>query len=192
MHSYSSGPFFNFAEKMRMRASTIRVSSLASGVARLRFSGAGDPWRRLLERGSRRYLDSLRPRKPSQVFYPPHGSRLKGRYRMSDYAHKTLLRVEDEAIIAMAERKTLEKRGFTVIVSHTGEEAIETVRKNPTVDLVLMDIDLGGGITGDQAAEQILHLPIVFLTSHTEEEYVKRVKQITRYRYVLKNRASSC
>lgn len=111
---------------------------------------------------------------------------------MSDYAHKTLLRVEDEAIIAMAERKTLEKRGFTVIVSHTGEEAIETVRKNPTVDLVLMDIDLGGGITGDQAAEQILHLPIVFLTSHTEEEYVKRVKQITRYRYVLKNRASSC
>lgn len=109
---------------------------------------------------------------------------------MTDHTDRTLLLVEDKAITAMAERKTLEKRGFKVVVAHTGEQAVDIVRDNPSVDLVLMDIDLGRGITGDQAAQQILeirHLPIVFLTSHSEQEYVERVKRITRYGYVLKN-----
>jgi PAS domain S-box-containing protein len=52
-----------------------------------------------------------------------------------------------------------------------------------------MDIDLGEGIDGPEAARQILmtcHIPIVFLTSHAEKEYVDRVKEITRYGYILK------
>ncbi len=52
-----------------------------------------------------------------------------------------------------------------------------------------MDIDLGNGISGPEAGRQILSIrkiPIVFLTSHSEKEYVERVKQITRYGYVLK------
>jgi PAS domain S-box-containing protein len=53
-----------------------------------------------------------------------------------------------------------------------------------------MDINLGKGIDGTEAARQILNrhnIPIVFLTSHSEKEYVDRVKEITRYGYVIKN-----
>jgi PAS domain S-box-containing protein len=102
---------------------------------------------------------------------------------------KTLLLVEDERIIAMNECTILEKHGFAVLSVDTGELAVATVRKNPEIDLVLMDIDLGRGMDGTQAAREILSIhdiPIVFLSSHAEREYVDRVKEITRYGYVLK------
>ncbi|MFW5784062.1 MAG: PAS domain S-box protein, partial [Spirochaetota bacterium] len=58
------------------------------------------------------------------------------------------------------------------------------------IDLVLMDINLGAGIDGTQAAEQILarrELPIVFLSSHTEPEVVEKTEKITSYGYIVKN-----
>jgi two-component system, sensor histidine kinase PdtaS len=102
----------------------------------------------------------------------------------------TLLLVEDEAIIALAERRTLERNGYTVALAHSGEEAVSYVQEHPDVDLILMDIDLGPGIDGTEASRRILELrdvPIAFLTSHTEPDYVDRVKQITGYGYVVKS-----
>jgi DNA-binding NarL/FixJ family response regulator len=61
---------------------------------------------------------------------------------------------------------------------------------DPIIDLVLMDIDLGRGIDGPEAARRILdlrELPIVFLTSHSERQWVERVIEITTYGYVLKS-----
>ncbi|MFO8064174.1 MAG: response regulator, partial [Spirochaetia bacterium] len=100
-----------------------------------------------------------------------------------------ILLVDDEALIALSEKKILETYGYEVITAHSGDKAVETAIRDTAVSLVLMDIDLGGGIDGTEAAEQILEqrsLPIVFLTSHAEKEYVDRVKSITNYGYVLK------
>lgn len=109
---------------------------------------------------------------------------------MLETGSKTILLVEDEAIVAIGERLLLEKAGFTVLVSPTGEDALALFREDESVDLVLMDIDLGAGIDGTEAAERILEireLPVVFLTSHSEKEMVDRVKGITRYGYILKS-----
>ena len=110
---------------------------------------------------------------------------------MSDKtSQRTILLVEDQAIIAMDEAKQIEGFGYDVITAHSGEEAVDLCRKKPDINLVLMDIDLGAGMDGTEAATRILEnreLPILFLTSHAEKEYVDRVKQITRYGYVLKN-----
>ncbi|MCF7949112.1 MAG: PAS domain S-box protein [Spirochaetia bacterium] len=103
---------------------------------------------------------------------------------------KKILLVEDEAILAMSEAKILEKNGYEVVIAHNGERAIRAVDSDPEISLILMDIDLGKGIDGTEAAQKILkkqELPIVFLTSHSEKEYVDRVKKITNYGYVLKN-----
>jgi PAS domain S-box-containing protein len=103
---------------------------------------------------------------------------------------KTILLVEDEVIIAMMEQMTLEKFGYRVLTSLTGEEAVETAEAEPGIDLILMDIDLGKGIDGPEAATRILRkkiLPIVFLTSHSEQEIVDMVRGITRYGYIIKN-----
>ena len=101
-----------------------------------------------------------------------------------------ILLVEDEALIALDEAKTLERYGFQITIATYPQQAIDIVNEHP-VDMVLMDIDLGRGeIDGTQTAEIILekhNLPIIFLTSHAEREYVKKVKGITRYGYVIKN-----
>ncbi len=103
---------------------------------------------------------------------------------------KTILLVEDEALIAMNEASILTKHGYAVLTAYNAEQAVQTVDQN-VVDLILMDIDLGEGKEdGTKAAERILkkhELPIVFLTSHAEREYVEKVKKITGYGYVLKN-----
>lgn len=109
---------------------------------------------------------------------------------MTDYKNKTILLVEDEQITALMSRKVLENRGFTVIHASSGEEAVETVSNNPSIDLILMDIDLGDGIDGTRAAEIILekhNIPLVFLSSHTEPEVVEKTEGITSYGYVVKN-----
>lgn len=101
-----------------------------------------------------------------------------------------LLLVEDEALIALSESRLLEKHGFDVEIAHSGEKALETVALATDISLVLMDIDLGKGIDGTEAARRILQireLPIIFLTSHSEKEYVDRIEKISGYGYVLKN-----
>ena len=103
---------------------------------------------------------------------------------------KTILLVEDEALIAMAEKMVLEKNGYEVITVHTGEKAVDTALEDSMIDLVLMDIDLGRGIDGTEAAQMILSekdIPIVFLSSHTEAETVEKTEGITSYGYIVKN-----
>lgn len=101
----------------------------------------------------------------------------------------SVLLVEDDGIIALAQRKALEAAGYRVRVSHTGEAAVAAVTDDREIDIVLMDIDLGAGMDGPEAARQILtirELPIVFVTSHSEQSFVDRVEAITKYGYVLK------
>ncbi len=103
---------------------------------------------------------------------------------------KTILLVEDEAIIAMAEANMLEKNGYRTVLAHSGEDGVRIFRENGAIDLVLMDIDLGAGIDGTQAAAMILEksdVPVVFLSSHTEPEVVDKTERITSYGYVVKN-----
>ena len=109
---------------------------------------------------------------------------------MDSFMTEVLL-VEDEVIIAMSERKELEKHGYAVNHVMNGESAIrQALDKDVDYDLILMDIDLGPGIDGTKAAEEILKyrdIPIVFLTSHTEPEIVNQTEKITSYGYVVKN-----
>ena len=105
--------------------------------------------------------------------------------------HNNILLVEDEAIIALNQKKQLEKHGYLVTHAISGEKAVE-ITKSPEykIDLILIDIDLGKGIDGTQAAKEILEIeeiPVVFLSSHTEPEVVEKTESITSYGYVVKN-----
>ncbi len=109
---------------------------------------------------------------------------------MTGSEQRSILLVEDEAIIALTEATALRRFGYAVRVVHSGNDAIRAALGSERVDLVLMDIDLGKGISGPEAAVRILEtksVPIVFLTSHQEEETVAKVRGITRYGYVIKD-----
>ncbi len=109
---------------------------------------------------------------------------------MKNSTRKKLLLVEDEVIQAMTGKMTLEKHDYQVITVDSGEKAVELAACTSDIDLILMDIDLGSGIDGTEAAAQILQnrdLPIVFLSSHTESAIVEKTEKITSYGYVVKN-----
>ncbi|MEJ2618242.1 MAG: response regulator, partial [Ignavibacteriaceae bacterium] len=104
---------------------------------------------------------------------------------------KTILLVEDETIIAMNDSTKLKEYGYNVIHVLTGQKAVETVNDNKNeIDLILMDINLGGGIDGTEAAKIILEehdIPLLFLSSYTDREIVDRTENVTSYGYVVKN-----
>ncbi len=107
-----------------------------------------------------------------------------------NYNKKTLLLVEDEVLIAMSEKAELEKYGYAVVTAYSGEKAVELFNEDNNIDLILMDINLGSGIDGTEAASRILKkhdIPIVFLSSHTSPEIVEKTEKITSYGYVVKN-----
>jgi CheY-like chemotaxis protein len=108
---------------------------------------------------------------------------------MGTREQKTILLVEDEILIEVVEKEMIKSFGYKVITANSGEEAINLAIGNKRINLVLMDINLGPGIDGLEAAKQILKkkiMPIVFLTSHSEEEYVDKLKEITCYGCVFK------
>src|SRR6056297_72753 len=103
---------------------------------------------------------------------------------------KKVLLVDDEALIAMSQAKLLETHEYEAVTAYSGKKAIEVVDSDPEISLILMDIDLGKDRDGTEVAQKILEkhdIPIVFLTSHAEKDYVDKVKKITGYGYVLKN-----
>ena len=103
---------------------------------------------------------------------------------------KTLLLGEDDIIISTEKQQALERYGYKVQTSKTGECAISASNNNSDIDLILMDIDLGSGIDGTEAAEIILNnrkIPVVFLSSHSEKNVIEKTEKITSYGYVLKS-----
>jgi PAS domain S-box-containing protein len=101
-----------------------------------------------------------------------------------------ILLVEDEPVVAMVLRRVLEDNGYSVTTTPEGKIAVKTVRLDPSIQLVLMDIELGPGMDGPETAKAILAermLPVVFLSSHSSREMVERVRGITRYGYVVKD-----
>ena len=103
---------------------------------------------------------------------------------------KTILLVEDEVLIAADRADLLERNGFLIITAISGTQAIEKVASGARIDLILMDINLGKGIDGVQAAEIILKehdIPVVFLSNYTEAEIVKKTDRVVSYGYIVKD-----
>lgn len=102
-----------------------------------------------------------------------------------------ILLVEDEPVAAKFNSEQLKKSGYNVLQAFSGAEAVITaVENHDRLNLILMDIELGEGIDGTAAAREILKkhdIPILFFTSHTEDEIICKTEDIPSYGFVLKN-----
>ena len=90
-----------------------------------------------------------------------------------------VLIVDDDHTTTSVIKLYLEESGYKVSgIATNGREAIEKSRENKS-DLVLMDIRLGQGMDGIDAAEVInkhIGLPIIFITAHADESILARAK----------------
>src|SRR5690606_12587630 len=97
--------------------------------------------------------------------------------------------VEDEPIVALDLKKTLEKLNYSVAGSARNGEAAVKKAKALHPDLILMDIMLGKGINGIQAAASIkkdLNIPIIFCTAYADKETIENAKITEPFGYLIK------
>ena len=100
-----------------------------------------------------------------------------------------LLIVEDEGVVALDLRTSLESLGYRVLgVCANADDAVrcaEALRP----DLVLMDIHLDGEVPGTEAARVIrerFQIPSIFLTAYAEEDMLRNAESSAPYGYLLK------
>ncbi len=100
-----------------------------------------------------------------------------------------VLLVEDDWIIAKEMAYNLQDLGFEVAGHiYNAEEAIKLV-KTLHPDLVILDIDLAGEMTGIELAKQLKlegNIPFIFLTALADSETVKKAKLAEPYAYLVK------
>jgi len=69
---------------------------------------------------------------------------------------ETIMLVEDEESVRRIARNILKKKGYQVIEASTGAEALRIwTEKHDSIDLVITDVIMPGGMTGRQLAEEL-------------------------------------
>jgi len=104
-------------------------------------------------------------------------------------ANEKILIVEDEGIVSLHIKNTLEGLGYTVSgIACSAEDAIMKAMEDRP-DLVLMDIVLQGIVDGIDAAEKIralFNIPVIYLTAHADESTLQRAKTTGPAGYIVK------
>lgn len=101
----------------------------------------------------------------------------------------SILIVEDEAIVALDLRTQLEELGYDVIgIADQADDALK-IAAVQRPDLVLMDVRLKGPTDGIRTAgilARMYHVPVVYLTAHSDDETVQRAAGTAPYGYLTK------
>jgi two-component system, response regulator PdtaR len=102
---------------------------------------------------------------------------------------KKIFIVEDEPIVAMTLEDTLAQLGYVVAGTATnGRDALEQIGETHP-DLILMDIRIEGELDGIETAEKVTtlyHIPVVYLTAHSDEKTLERAMATQPHGYLLK------
>lgn len=102
---------------------------------------------------------------------------------------RKILIVEDEVIISMRLEMFFKRRGYKILAAvATGKEAVRNaIEKKP--DIILMDINLRGDMSGLEAAEKIHEhhkVPIIFVTGYSDDEFKTRAGKLDPIGYFMK------
>ncbi|MEJ7597714.1 MAG: response regulator [Kofleriaceae bacterium] len=108
---------------------------------------------------------------------------------MAQVPERRILVVEDERVVARDLQSTLQQLGYDVpATAGSAEDAFRIAAEHPP-DLVLMDIRIKGkrdGIETAAALREHFKVPVVFLTAHTDEHTMGRVRQTEHEGYLVK------
>ncbi|WP_243838206.1 ATP-binding response regulator, partial [Nitratidesulfovibrio liaohensis] len=108
---------------------------------------------------------------------------------LPDSGRPSVVIVDDEQIVALDIRRTLERLGYAVpAMAADGEEAVRMAGELRP-DLVLMDIRLRGPMDGIEAAGRIAGqygVPVVFLTAFSDAATLERAKACGPFGFLVK------
>ena len=101
----------------------------------------------------------------------------------------SVLIVEDEAIVALDLSDRVEEMGYVVAGIASSIAAAELIVRESRVDIILLDIQLQGGIDGiDGVArlQAVRHVPFIYLTAQADLHTFSRAKATGPSAYLLK------
>jgi DNA-binding response OmpR family regulator len=87
---------------------------------------------------------------------------------------RQVLLVDDEPRVRRALRLALEREGYRVVEAATGEQALEQLRANPSVDVVLLDLVLpdADGFGVCREIRRSSDVPVIMVTARTDSHDV--------------------
>jgi DNA-binding LytR/AlgR family response regulator len=102
---------------------------------------------------------------------------------------KTILVVEDDFLNRRLSKKILLENGFNVLEAKNADIAIETLKKQ-TIDLVILDINLGegemNGISLGQLIRDMFQIPFIYLTAYDNTQIIGEAISTSPYSYLTK------
>ena len=132
--------------------------------------GAGTTFKILLPRAARAGLQARRQETPVEADAAPAAN-----------TGKTVLVVDDEEMVRMAAARALERQGHRVLIAANGAEALEILRGDSGVGLVVLDLTMPV-MTGGQAIPLIKGmcpaLPIILSSGFAEAEVSRRYADV--------------
>ena len=104
-------------------------------------------------------------------------------------SHPVLI-VDDEVLIAFGLRALLEESGYLDIqVLSSGEKAV-CAALHSRFDVILMDLNLGGAVSGLEAMRQIraagVTTPVIFISGYEDDKHHRMAAEIENSRYLVK------
>ena len=102
--------------------------------------------------------------------------------------HKTILVVDDDALIRQSVKRILEKEKYDVITAEDGEPALEIIRQKP-VDLILTDLKMRkmDGMQLLKAAKMLApEIDVIMMTAHGEVDTAVEAMREGAYHFIQK------
>lgn len=102
-----------------------------------------------------------------------------------------VLIVEDESMIALNLKETLEDLNYKVIgIASNKSKLIKLLEEIKSIDIILMDINLKEDYTGIDIAKELKtsypNIPIIFLTANSDVSIIKSTSDTISYGYIIK------
>ena len=86
---------------------------------------------------------------------------------------ETVLVIDDEAVVRGVAKAALTRSGYQPLIAETGEQALEHIRQNPLISVVLLDMSMPG-LSGRQLLEAVKKLrpslPVVICSGYSADE----------------------
>ena len=96
-----------------------------------------------------------------------------------------ILVVEDEFLIRLTLVEALSDEGFEVVEAETGDAALPLLQQDPSISVLLTDIQLPGILNGTKLAQRAREsrpgLPVLFMTGRPDPAAAANASSIDRY-----------
>ena len=98
-----------------------------------------------------------------------------------------ILIIEDEALVALEMKQSIEEMGFHILDYVTNSLMAKEILEHQNVHLIIMDINLGESEDGIDFYQSLnCNIPVIYLTAYKDEKTINKAIETNPYGYIVK------